>query len=130
MKVPGVEAFKAKDDPSLGEALLTFVVAAILFVIVAICVVIISALLIGTTALLKGFVITKLWGWFVVPAFGVAAISLPVAIGLGVLLSFMTCTYMSGMIVRKEDWLKNTLMLMYTHPIIVLFTGWIVQMFL
>lgn len=39
---------------------------------------------------LKAWVITKLWAWFVVAAFALPQISMPVAYGLSVLVTFVT----------------------------------------
>ena len=39
--------------------------------------------------LLHGWVLTVLWGWFVVPQFGVATLSLPTAVGLDILFDFL-----------------------------------------
>lgn len=36
-----------------------------------------------------GYVITMLWRWFIVPAFGAPAISIPVAIGMGLLVQLL-----------------------------------------
>jgi hypothetical protein len=41
-------------------------------------------------ALITGFVLTKLWLWFVVPTFGVAALSIPAAYGMGMLVVYLT----------------------------------------
>ena len=35
--------------------------------------------------LMNGWAMTKLWAWFLVPAFGLPAISIPVAIGITVI---------------------------------------------
>lgn len=38
----------------------------------------------------KGFVLMVLWGWFVVPVFGVSSLALAPAIGLALLVSYLT----------------------------------------
>ena len=38
--------------------------------------------LIALSSIYAGFVLTKLWGWFVVPTFSLPLLSLPAAIGL------------------------------------------------
>jgi hypothetical protein len=45
--------------------------------------------LVAATAL-NGFTISLMWGWFVVPALGAPAISIMQALGLGLLVSYLT----------------------------------------
>lgn len=42
------------------------------------------------TALLSGWAFTKLWSWFVVTTFGLAPLSIPAAIGLAFVVSYLT----------------------------------------
>jgi uncharacterized membrane protein len=41
------------------------------------------------SALYSGYVLSVLWAWFVVPTFGLPALTIPVAIGLALIVSFM-----------------------------------------
>lgn len=43
-------------------------------------------------AILRGYVLMKLWQWFVVVQFGLAGLSWPIAIGLGTLIGYITIT--------------------------------------
>ena len=45
--------------------------------------------LIALSSIYHGFVLTKLWGWFVVPTFSLPLLSLPAAIGLSLIIGFM-----------------------------------------
>lgn len=38
----------------------------------------------------SGYALSKLWAWFLVPALGVPALSIPAAIGLAMVVSYMT----------------------------------------
>ncbi len=38
----------------------------------------------------SGFALSKLWAWFLVPALGVPPLSIPAAIGLALVVSYMT----------------------------------------
>ena len=38
----------------------------------------------------SGYALSKLWVWFLVPALGVPALSIPAAIGLALVVSYMT----------------------------------------
>jgi len=46
--------------------------------------------LLAISAIWKGYVLTVLWGWFVVPTFGLPALSLAPAIGMSMVVSFLT----------------------------------------
>ena len=48
----------------------------------------ISALFIGT--LLKAFIIAQIWGWYMVPLFGVAPITMVLAFGLACIVQLLT----------------------------------------
>jgi len=48
----------------------------------------ISALFIG--ALLRAFIITQIWGWYMVPLFGVAPITMVLAFGLACIVQLLT----------------------------------------
>lgn len=49
----------------------------------------VPAMLLASAAL-GGWVISVLWGWFVVPTFHVAAITVPQAIGVDLIVTYMT----------------------------------------
>ena len=74
--------------------------------------------------LLRGWVITYLWKWFMVPL-GIVDISLPHAIGISVIISFLISN------VIKKDQTKEEqiygLVLMFLWPLIALGLGWIVN---
>jgi hypothetical protein len=42
------------------------------------------------SAIFSGYALSVLWDWFVVPYFGVAAISIPLAIGLALIVQYLT----------------------------------------
>lgn len=67
-----------KDDDSIGEAFIVAALAALM--LVGVLVLMIPAYI------LHGWVVTILWAWFVVPIFHLPQISIPVAIGLEMLL--------------------------------------------
>lgn len=88
---------------------------------------------------LTGYTLSKLWEWFVVPTFHVQPISTVVSIGIGILIRFCTTpipkysdfcsasTEDSGTISNKVTyWLTIT----YLIPLLALFIGWIVTLFL
>jgi hypothetical protein len=46
--------------------------------------------LLAISAMWKGYVLTVLWGWFVVPTFGLPVLALAQAIGMSLVVSFLT----------------------------------------
>jgi uncharacterized membrane protein len=58
--------------------------------VTAYCVAVIGIMAIFLAAILmRGFVLTVLWGWFIVPVFGLPALGLAPALGLTVLLNYL-----------------------------------------
>ena len=45
------------------------------------------------SSLLRGFVLVKIWGWFIVPLFHLPVLTLLPAIGLALVVGFMTYQY-------------------------------------
>ncbi len=96
------------------EALLTLILAAGLVFVLAI-----------PAYILNGFVITKLWAWFIVP-FGLEPITMAPAIGLGIIIGFLAKQYVpSG---DDDKW--KSIVFMYLTPLLSLLTGWIVTWFI
>jgi hypothetical protein len=56
----------------------------------AIILIILTFSIVSLLSIYDGFVLTKLWMWFVVPTFGLPMLTLPIAIGLALLVSFLT----------------------------------------
>jgi len=75
--------------------------------------------------LIKGLVLSTLWSWFIVPL-GVPAISIPMAIGIGIVAAYMTGIDDNGFNTDSmRDVLKGIV-----HPLVILFIGWIVLFFM
>jgi len=90
--------------------------------------------IIVVSAIANGFVLTKLWSWFIVPVFELPALSLVPAIGLGMVIGFLTYQYTNSDS-KKEDkslveaLIASTLTAIF-RPAMVLLFGWIVQLFM
>lgn len=84
--------------------------------------------LVVISSILRGYVLSVLWGWFVVPTFGLPALSIPIAIGISMILAFTT----HQISVKKEEdksvgtQFSNIIL----HPLLVLGIGWIVTLFI
>ncbi len=80
-----------------------------------------------------GFVGMKLWAWFVVPIFGVKALTLYQAAGLATIVGFFTHQHHLGP--KPEDNRTTALKVaefigILCYPFMVLFVGWIIKTFL
>lgn len=73
-----------------------------------------------------GFVFTKLWGWFVIPVFGLPVLTIAQAIGLTIVTRMATVTQI---VKDKKEWYEY-LILLILYPTFTLLFGWIVQFFL
>lgn len=96
-------------EMSLGEALFT------LFIIVPL------------SMIFSGFAISMLWDWFIVATFGLKALTIAQAIGMGLLVTYLTVT------IRKGDgsWtLGEKIAISIFKPLIFLGLGWVVHLFM
>lgn len=82
-------------------------------------------------ALLNGWAIQKLWAWFIVTTFGAPALSIPAAIGLGLLVSYLTQEVKSEK--PKEKYLETLskgLVLSTVKPLVCVGVGSVVRLWL
>ena len=83
------------------------------------------------TSIWRGFVLTKLWIWFIVPVFHLPVLTLVPAIGLCFVVSYLTHQYQHDDGDRSQgDKFAGILGYGLMYPAIVLFMGWILQMFM
>lgn len=82
-------------------------------------------------AVWRGYILTVLWGWFVVPTFGLPALGVAAVIGISLIVAFMT---MSTKTDNEEgdayEKLGKLLGRMILVPLIALGMGWAVQLFM
>ena len=80
----------------------------------------------------KGYVLTVLWAWFVVPIFGLPVLSLAPAIGISLMVSFLT--HQSDATTAKEGTPTDRFAKSVSHaliaPAVVLGIGWVVNQFM
>ena len=83
------------------------------------------------SAIMNGLALSILWDWFVVPLFDVVRLSIPQAIGLAMIVSFLT--YRSGATekVQGKNWaLLSAMLIAFLHPVLVVAIAWVVTWFL
>jgi hypothetical protein len=92
------------------------------------------AFYLALSAIIKGFVLCKMWGWFVVPYFELPALSIPLAIGVSMLVGMLTQNPNLDTKKKKEDQSAGKLVLLFLSPFWVPFVtlglGAIVKSFL
>jgi len=75
------------------------------------------------TALTNGWVLVKLWAWFIVPVFNLPVLGLWQAIGVSFIVSHMTHQY-----VKDNSKFGETLAFAIANPIFALFFGWLIHL--
>jgi len=77
-------------------------------------------------SILRGVVFSQMWGWFVVP-FGVQEIGIAWALGLSLMISFLT--YQSDVTKEKGEWLEKALQAFFL-PVCAWGFGWVYYQFM
>lgn len=108
-----------KTDTSLDDILKP--IAGLILLIPGFC------LLIAASAVWRGYVLSILWGWFMVPAFGLPALTVPLAIGLSLVVGFLTAHRLKKDKDFEWGWAIGN---MIFAPAMVLLIGWIVTRFM
>lgn len=80
-------------------------------------------------SILGGYAISVSWGWFVVPTFGLAPLSIPVAIGLSGLVNYFTYHEEFLNDAPKADVWK-TVVYHIAKPLMLLLVGFVVKQFI
>lgn len=87
--------------------------------------------LIALSAILNGWVLSILWKWFMVPTLGLPDISLASAIGIALVISYLTYQPVDCEPKERETGEKVVYLgMLVLRPFFVLFFGWIVHLFM
>lgn len=84
--------------------------------------------LIPIAIILRGFVMTQLWHWFIVPVFSIGELSIPYAIGFSIIVSLFTTD-----LKRDDSTATDSATIIGTAiggPLFLLLFGWIVGLFI
>jgi hypothetical protein len=92
-------------------------VAGLLFLLFVIC---------PLTIMLNGYAISVLWGWFIVTTFGLVALSVPQAIGMSLMVSYLTHHSLQ----KDEHSTGEKIAIAILKPILALGFGWIITLFM
>lgn len=80
-----------------------------------------------------GYVLTILWGWFIVPTFNLPSLSLASAIGVAMVIGYLIYRPNFNTDYDIDDWTKmigRGFVSALIHPLFALFLGWIVHFFM
>jgi hypothetical protein len=83
--------------------------------------------LLGVSVLFNGFALSVLWGWFISSVFGLPVLTVGQAIGVSMVVSFLTWQYKSDE--GKKEWvevLAEGIALAVVKPLVALAFGWVV----
>lgn len=75
----------------------------------------------------SGFVLTKLWAWFIVTTFNRAPLRIPQALGISLIVHFLTSSISDA---REKRGTGEAIALSISMPLFALFFGWIYHLFL
>lgn len=79
-------------------------------------------------AILRGFVLVKFWGWFIVPIFALPMFGIAAAIGISMTVTCLTWQYIPDD--NADRHLSGTIAMTVINPVLALLTGWVVTLFL
>ena len=95
--------------------------------------IVLSIVFIPGVFLLNGYVIMVLWGWFIVPL-GIIALSLPMAMGISLLVSYMNFQHSDFFEKHKNDSsshkIQRFVSICIGRPIMTLGLGYIIHLFM
>lgn len=83
---------------------------------------------IGGSWLVEGLVAKQLWAWFIVPTFGLSALTVAQAIGIGLLWGLFTPSPDTDddSKTTEQKW-TSIFVKLFLKPLMALFAGWIVN---
>lgn len=90
-------------------------------------------------AIFHGYVLSMLWGWFIVPVFNAPVLGVAPAIGVALLIGYLTKSRANKekkeekkqtFSERAEKFLYDDILNVATKASAVLFTGWIIHLFM
>lgn len=88
-----------------------------------------GAIVVGS--IMNGWVLSVMWGWFVVPLFELPPLTIPYAIGISMVVGMLAKNSVSTKNEKKEtSELVGEIIGVILAPLFVLFMGWIVKLFI
>jgi len=86
-------------------------------------------ILVILNAIYSGYVLSILWGWFVSPVFNIAELTINSAIGISLVINFLTYQSDAAKEADKSDFFGKLIARIIIMPTTALIIGWIVTLF-
>lgn len=86
--------------------------------------------LLAISTILNGWVLVYLWLWFISPVFGLAELTLGQAIGLSMVVSFLSYQYIESQKSKDSDLFESLFTAFFIsifRPALVFSFGWLIQ---
>lgn len=80
-------------------------------------------------SILNGYVLSILWAWFIVPTFHAPVLSIPVAIGVSMVIHYLTFTDTTDLAKKEDSKWWSSLLIALLRPVVVLAFGAVVHCF-
>ena len=77
-----------------------------------------------------GFVLSKLWGWFLVPVLGAPAIGIVGALGVALVIEYITDQDINQQSESPSHMLARLITRGFVYPAMMLLIGWGIQLFM
>jgi cytochrome bd-type quinol oxidase subunit 1 len=84
--------------------------------------------LLALTSMWRGYVLMVLWRWFIVPAFHLPPLTLTLAIGLSLIVGYLT--HQAPTTKDESPAFGRSVLLALIFPAIALLVGWLVTLFM
>ena len=82
------------------------------------------------TTILSGWALSVLWKWFIAPVLGLPILSIPEAIGLAMVASYMTHQYIKADDGEGWELIARSLLYVTIKAAVALVAGWLVHQFM
>lgn len=89
-----------------------------------------AILLIPFAAIWNGWALSVLWGWFVVPVFALPPLSVAPAIGISMVVGYLTHQPTVAQEHKGDEGLVYAIIVTAVRPMIALSFGWVVHQFM
>jgi hypothetical protein len=83
---------------------------------------------VALSSILNGWALSILWEWFMVPVFALPSLTIPTAIGISLVVSYLTHHYVDTD--KDEENAAKVGMYAFLKPVVVLAIGWVVKQFM
>ena len=86
------------------------------------------------SSILNGYVLSVLWGWFMVPTFGLPDLSVAAAVGISLIVRYLTDQHKSSEPKNEGETFGEkfgtAIGIAILAPLFALFFGWIIHLFM